>query len=138
MSPMNPPSTRIRKRRAPQRPLPDPHQTPSGRQRFLLCKMIAKILMLDSVAETKLPDRIKATHCVTSSHPRILLRISKPPRGTTNRPSDFTAGWSDLISACANFESYRCVGAGAFNNTASRLVVIVVFKKHCANTCVIY
>jgi hypothetical protein len=29
-SPMNPPSTRIRKRQALQRPLPDPHQTPSG------------------------------------------------------------------------------------------------------------
>ncbi|KAK0101219.1 hypothetical protein ONS95_012798 [Cadophora gregata] len=33
MSPMNPPSTRIRKRPAPQRPLPDPQQTPSVLQR---------------------------------------------------------------------------------------------------------
>ncbi|KAH8587998.1 hypothetical protein B0O99DRAFT_747171 [Bisporella sp. PMI_857] len=30
---MNPPSTRTRKRRAPQRPLPDPHQTPSVSRR---------------------------------------------------------------------------------------------------------
>jgi hypothetical protein len=30
--------------------------------------------MLDSVAETKLPDTIKAALCIDISHPRILLR----------------------------------------------------------------
>jgi hypothetical protein len=39
--------------------------------------------MLDSVAETKLPDTINTAHL------RILLRISKPSRVRTNRSSDF-------------------------------------------------
>lgn len=47
--------------------------------------------MSDSVAETKLPDRIKAALSVNSSHPGIVLRVSRPPQGTTNRSSDFAA-----------------------------------------------
>jgi len=91
--------------------------------------MIAKILMLDSVAETKLPDRIKAALCVNSSHPRILLRISKPPRGTTNRSSDFTAGWSNLKYAFANFGSCLGIAADTFKSTVSRLVMMIVLNK---------
>jgi hypothetical protein len=41
--------------------------------------------MLDSVAETKLPDKIKAALCANSSHPRILPRVSKP---LEERPTD--------------------------------------------------
>jgi hypothetical protein len=87
MSPVNPPSTRIRKCRAPQRPPadPDPHQTPSGMQHIF---MIAKILTLDSIVQTKLPDTIKA---------------AVSPRATTNRSQNFTASWSDLICESANY-----------------------------------
>ena len=62
--PVNSPSSRIRKHWAPRRPLPDPHRSLSGWQDFCLRSgIIAKTLMLDSVAQTKLPDRIKAALC---------------------------------------------------------------------------
>ena len=81
LSPMNPPSGRIRKRRAPQRQLPDPHQIVSGRHEVFI---IGEILMSHSVAETKLPDTIKAALCNNATYLKILLQISKPSRATAN------------------------------------------------------
>lgn len=111
---MNPPSTRIRKRRALRRPLPDPHQTPSGTDDF--SSVIAKILKLDSIAKAKLPGTIKAARCINTSHTRILLRISNSSRATTNRPSDITC-WRDFICACASVGSCPGIGAGTSKNT---------------------
>jgi len=93
-----------------------------------------KDIDVDSIAETKLPDTIKAALCIDISHPRILLRISKRSRATTNKSSAFTAYWSDLTYTCTNFGSSRGIAAGTFKSTSStRLVVVIVLDKQCTD-----
>jgi hypothetical protein len=69
---------------------------------------------------SKLLDTIKATLRINTAHLRILLRISKSSRATTNRSSDFTAPWSDLTYVCANFGSCRGIAAGTSKSTNCR------------------
>ena len=90
---------------------------------FSLCTMIPQILMLDSVAETKLPDTINVANTL---YPRICLRISERSRATTNRS----------LALCADFESCRGIGACTFKSTVLRLVYVRVFNKQRANTCI--
>ena len=95
---------------------------------YLLCMTIAKILMLDSVAEAKLADTITAALFINIPHSRVLLRTPKPSRATVNKSSDFTACWSNLGYTCDNFRPCRSIGTSTFKITVSRLVVVIFFS----------